>query len=144
MNSLEEQIKFFVNEIVNRSNNSDEIRKNVLTYKSFLINTKLITKNSEISKWLDVVINTAKLIEGIKESDGYVDIISFVEAMGVYHSKINEVKEDPKHYGHYHETSSSSCGSSSISNDSCGSEYERRRVISSSSCGGTYIVTSRC
>ena len=156
MNSLEAQIKLFTGEIINKSNNANVIKKNVFDYKTFLINTKLISENSEISKWLDIVINSCKIIADFKELHGSVNIDAFVESMTVYDTKRNEVLTDHKHYGHYHsnssfddETYSNSCGSSSYSSscgsssysDSCGSGYQRR--ISSSSCGGS-VVTSRC
>jgi hypothetical protein len=143
MDELENQIKSFTSQIVNRSNNANDIRKNVLDYKKFLINTKLITKNSEISKWLDVVINSSKILNGFKESDGFVDVETFVVSIGIYYSKSNDVESDKKHYGHYHTSVSDAC-TSSVSNDSCGSSYERKRRIDSSSCGSTYTTSSSC
>ena len=128
---LEEQIKMFTNEIINRTKNSNEIKKNVLNYKSFLVNTKMISSNSEISKWLDVIINNARLISNFKEDDGFVDLEAFVESMAIYKAKKNKVVSDPKHYGHYHEVSSSSCGSS-------------RTLVQTDSCGCSYRATNRC
>lgn len=137
---MEEKIKEFTNEIVNRCNSASEIKKNVLSYKTFLVNTKLIKSNYDMSKWLDIVINSAELIMGFIKNDGYVDIVTFVESIHVYNTRKNKVSIDSKHYGHYHSTSSSGCGGSETVSDSCGSS---RMYTQSSSCGGS-VSTSRC
>jgi hypothetical protein len=143
MNSFEDQVRIFTGEIVKKSNNSEALKKNVLKYKSFLVNTKLISINSEISKWIDFIITNAKIIISIKELYGDVDLDAFTKSIGIYESRSNEVMPDNKHYGHYHSYSSDSCGSS-ISNDSCSSGYQKKRIVSSSSCGDTPITTDRC
>lgn len=139
---MEEQIKTFTNEIVNRCSSASEIKKNVLNYKSFLVNTKLIKNNDDISKWLDIVINSAELVMGFIKSDGFVDIVTFVESIHVYQSKKNKITVDKKHYGHYHEDSSDSCTSNRRTyTDSCGNV--RRRGLFSDSCSSS-VSTSRC
>jgi hypothetical protein len=148
MNNLEEQIKVFAEEIVNRSDSASTIKKNILGYRNFLINTKLIDKNSDISSWLNIVINNSALLFNFRESFGRVDINAFIESMAVYSRKLNGVEIDSKHYGHYHSGESiksrvtnDSCGVS-VSNDSCGSS---RRLVESSSCGcSSSSYTSRC
>lgn len=143
MDNLEIQIMNFVNTIVNRSNGASEIKKNVISYKNFLVNTRLVSRNSEMLRWLDVVINSAKLIDSFKESDGFVDVATFVESMNIYNTRKNNVQLDNKHYGHYHESYSDACGVSRVDNSSCGSSSEEE--VYSSSCGSSsYRTTSRC
>ena len=146
MDNLEEQIKVFTEEIVNRADSASTIKKSLLNYRNFLINTKLIDKNSNISTWLNGVINNSQLLFNFRETFGRVDINAFMESMAVYSIKLNGVEIDPKHYGHYHSkkessASSDSCGVS-VSNDLCGSS---RRLVQSSSCGcSSTNYTSRC
>ena len=51
MEIFDEEIKSFTSAIVNKCKNAGEIKKNVTNYKSFLVNSKMINKNSEIYRW---------------------------------------------------------------------------------------------
>ena len=141
MENLDEQIKIFVEAIVNKSNSSKSMKSALINYRNFLLNTKLIKKQSEIDSWLNVIISCTELIIGFKESFGSVDLDAFLESVNIYTAKQNDVKLDPKHYGHYHNDTSSSCGIGSTSS-ACGTSNEDTY---SSSCGGSTLrFTSRC
>ena len=133
MDNLNDQIKIFVEEIANRKIDSNNFRKAVLEYKSFLVNTKLITGNSAISKWLDSIINSSTIIVSFRETFGRVDLNALKESMDIY--KKNEVNPDKKHYGHYQ--------SIDESDESYSTGYERKRTVSSYSCGSS-VTVDRC
>ena len=141
MEIFEEEIKSFTSAIVNKCKNAGEIKKNVTNYKGFLVNSKMINKNSEISRWLDIVINFSKLIISFKESDGYIDLDNFVESMKIYNARKVKVDIDQKHYGHYHTVTTDNCGTNYVESDSCGSS---RRLVQNDTCGSNYQSTSQC
>ena len=111
-------IVMFINKIINSQKDPEEIRENVVTFKDYLILTKMA--DEETIKKVELIIQCFDSIMLIKESMGYIDISQLLDNAVIKkpekskpkeYKKIPQPKVEEKHYHHYVEDYSSSCGS---------------------------------
>jgi hypothetical protein len=117
---IEEEIIDFLNMIIMKAKNKEELSKNINTYKDYLVLTGIC--NDEVLNFIGNIKNKADKIFELKEYFNYFDVRGIISEDDISNEERTVITRSlEKHYHHYiRDNNSSGCGSNYSSN--CGTK----------------------